>query len=1403
MEAENTMTGSVLGIDIGSVSLSLVQMDLSGRIRRAIYRPHRGQVRDCLVNAGKDFDLSDVRGIGCTSSSFLMTGKVLIYNPQVAFITAARALCKEARSILVVGAEKFMVIKLSSDGTYESTLTNSSCAAGTGSFLDQQSLRLNLSGAEELSRIAMQNTGPIPEIASRCAVFAKTDLIHAQQQGYGIEAICDSLCKGLALNIADTLFSKEPPAEPVLFIGGVSKNAAVIKHLEAQINSGLLHHEHSHLFGSIGVCYLLAKEKLLQDPGSYTSLDAILLPEDLEKEYFYKPLVLSLSEYPDFSADESYRFTPAISGHTVDVEADLYVSPEKNTVHRVFLGIDIGSTSTKAMIIDEKGSPLAGFYTYTAGRPLEAVKAILEAISDNIKRKKIKLEFLGVGTTGSGRKFIGKIIHADRIIDEITAHAKAAYELHPETDTIIEIGGQDAKFTLMHQGRVTFSQMNAVCAAGTGSFLEEQARKLGCELSDYSEKSGGVIAPMASDRCTVFMERDISQLLNKGYSVSEILATALHSVRENYLKKVALEASIGEHICFQGATAKNKSLVAAFEQKLNRKIYVSKYCHLTGALGTALLLREENLSGSRFRGLSIFKTDIPVTNEPCELCSNHCSISLATIQGETEAYGFMCGRDYHTKKYVRSGFSGLDPLEKRNSLFVHKPQPANKKGPVIGIPASLHLFEELYLWKKFFGNLSIRVVTSENYLNPVKSGKRIAGAEFCAPVDSMYGSALFLAERADYLFIPVILQARDKPDNAMRNFCYYTQFSSALIHALKVNGIQERCLSPLLDFSKGTDDIARKLFHCLRAIIPPEIIYPVMKRAFKEALEDYLDKKKKLVDIFKNEFNPQKDLSVVLLGRPYVILSKSMNKGIPDIFAGMGIKIFFQDMIPVDDGYPEQVELQLDKIPWYFAAKILETARVVAAKPNLYPVLVTAFKCAPDSFIIEYFKKIMHAFGKPYLILQIDEHDSNTGYETRIEAAIRSFRNHAASPVEITGTEVVKVMLYPETKINGKTLLFPNWDSLVAPLLVANLRRAGIDVRLMHPDGLTIRKSMARNTGQCLPLNIITQEFIDYVEYHGLKPENTMLWMADSKLSCNLPLYPSYIKSLLESYGKGFEKADVYLGQVSNMDISLTTCYYTYFAYMLGGLIRRLGCRIRPYETVRGMTDEAIEKSIPILMDAFLGIRAMDDAVAEATALFGTIPKREGHKPRVAIFGDFYVRDNDIMNQDLIHAIEDAGGEVVTTPYNDYVRITFENAIRRLAGRGEYYKIGQYRIILGFLKIIEDKYYKYFKPYLGKKPVIQPRKLEKHLSAFNVKPYHSGESFDNILKIFYILENHPDISLFVQTNPSFCCPSLVTEAMTSEIKRITGIPVVTITYDGTTEYKNDVIVPYLHAGISF
>jgi predicted CoA-substrate-specific enzyme activase len=1396
-EAGHHPIETLLGIDIGSVTISMVQMDLSGQILKTVYLFHKGQVRECLRSAGQQVDLSTVHGIGVCTASCFNPEVVMFCNPQVAVIRAVKLLCPQAKSLLLVGAEKFSLIRFDEQGNFESARSNSSCAAGTGSFLDQQAFRLNLSGIEELCEIAANNKGPVPDIASRCSVFAKTDLIHAQQRGYSPEAICDSLCKGLATNIVDTLFNQEAHLSPTFFAGGVSKNAAVLRHLEELLNTQFLSNEYSHCMGAIGACYSLLQQKQVFSDRPITSLDEVLLPDDTGKTYFHPPLALTLSEYPDFRSEDSWSFKPVVSSHQSDVQVDLYAPMAEGQEYETFLGIDIGSTSTKAILTGTDHLPLAGFYTYTAGKPVEAIQSIFEAIDALMRKHGVMFSFRGVGTTGSGRKFDGKIIHADLIVDEITAHARAAYELNPNTDTIIEIGGQDSKFTLMHDGMVTFSQMNAVCAAGTGSFLEEQAGKLGCPLSAYSQRTEGVSAPLASDRCTVFMERDANHLLNKGYSVEEILATVLHSVMENYLKKVAVEGSIGDHICFQGATAKNRSLVAAFEQKLGKKIFVSPFCHLTGALGIALLLGEEKPFETAFRGLGFYKEPVRIRSERCTFCTNHCHISLATVHGEQEAYGFLCGRDYETKKHVAIDSPVFNLLEQRaRILHINQPKTFSRE-LIIGLPASLHLFDELVLWKRFFGNLSIRTITSESYPDPVKAGKRIAGAEFCAPIDSIYGHVAWLSDKADYIFLPVSLETRDKSERSERYYCYYTQYSASLIHTLKDKRITGKMISPMLDFSKGNRQVIKQLAESLQPVLGPAITPGKIKQAFEEALRFSHDRKKKLFSLFKTEFQPDNGISVVLLGRPYVVLSKSMNKGIPDIFARMGVKTFFQDMVYPDELQPEETELLLQKIPWYYAARILETAKTAATAKNLYPVLITAFKCAPDSFIIEYFKKLLNDHHKPYLILQIDEHDSNVGYETRIEAAIRSFRNHSVLNRKIPVPKSLQLLPHLETRINGKTLLFPNWDNLVAPLLVANLKRGGIDARLMDSSEMIIRKSMASNTGQCLPVNIVAQEFIDYVEQHHLQPGNTMLWMTKCYITCNLRLYPFYVKNLLEDYGHGFEKAAVYYGELTHLDIAVSTSYYAYFAYLLGGLIRKLGCKIRPYETIRGETDDAIEKCIRILEPAFLGKRPMEAAVTEAISLFDNIERKPGNKPCVAIFGDLYVRDNDIMNQNLIHDIEENGGEVITTPYTDLVKINIENVIRRAKARGDYFKAGLFRVMLSSIHIFEEKYYKYFKKYLGNKPVVDPLRLEKNLVKFNITPFHSGESYENILKIFYILENYPDISLFVQTNPAFCCPALVTEAMAQEIKRITGIPVVTLTYDGTGGNKNDVVISYL------
>jgi predicted CoA-substrate-specific enzyme activase len=1390
---------SVLGIDIGSVSFSAVELDSAGKILKRYYQFHKGNIRNVISEAGRVFDLAHIKGVACTSSSISLNNKhISSYNTQLAIMGATKHLCENAASVLHIGAEKFMLIRFGCNGSYQSSKTNTSCAAGTGSFLDQQADRLNLSGIEELCEKALKNKDAIPFIASRCAVFSNTDIIHAQQRGFSIEAICDSLCKGLAENINNTVFNQELPALPLLITGGVSLNKVVRKYLEGILKTEFLHHCDSHLFGAIGAALLFLRENRGNlNTLNIDSLEELLSPENNEKQYFYGPLSLSLTSYPNFKSNKSFCFKPVVASHQAKVEVDIYTELVPGTGYIVYGGIDIGSTSTKCILVDKGKNPVAGFYTYTSGKPLSAVKSILETIDHIQNREKIEFSIAGMGTTGSGRTFIGRILNADLIVDEITSHAKAAYELNPETDTIIEIGGQDAKFTLMHEGTVTFSQMNTVCAAGTGSFLEEQAKKIGCSISDYPLKAENARSPLASDRCAVFMERDISQLFNNGYSVNEILATALHSVTENYLKKVAIEASIGQNICFQGATAKNRALVAAFEQRLGKPVYVSRYCHLTGALGAALMLLEERTGKTSFTGIGIYNEDIGIETETCTLCTNNCCISVATVSGEKVAFGFMCGRDYKTQKYTSRNRTGFDLLKTREEIFSYKKVFNLRRDIIVGIPATLHLFDELLLWKRFFNNLSIPVISSENYHDSVKAGRCLAGAEFCSPVNSIFGHVVYLSDKADYIFLPVLLQTRETLKESEGLYCYYTQFSAALVHTLKINNIPDKCISPLLNFNKGKYHVAQKLLQYLKPLFKTGINYFTVYNAFNEALSYYLSRKKQLGNVFIKEFDPQKGISVVLLGRPYIVLSKTLNKGIPDIFNGLGVKSFYQDMISTDEMDQEDITVLLKKVPWYFVAKILETSRIIANTKNLYPVLITAFKCAPDSFIIEFFRKIFKSSRKPYLILQIDEHDANLGYETRIEAAVRSFRNHAEGGGDSPKFKTHQIFPEIARNIRDKTLLFPRWDPVVSPLLVSNLRRLGIDARLLKSSEMIIRKSMAHNTGQCLPINIITQEFIEYVTENGLKPENTMLWSIESKLSCNLRLYPEYTKSILENYGKGFENAEVYSGLITHLDISLSACYYAYFAYLIGGMVRMTACKIRPYEIITGETDRVVQKTTEILEKAFLGLRPMDNSVSEVISLFDSIARKPGSRPKVALFGDFYVCDNEIMNQELTRTIEEAGGEVIATPYTDQVRMSLENSLRRNVYRGEYFTAAEHRLISSCINLFDDKYYRYFEKFLGPKKVIDPKKLEKNLSRFNINPYHSGESYENILKVFYFLENYSDIALFIQANPAFCCPSLVTEAMTGEIRNITGIPVVTITYDGTNDYKNDIIFPYL------
>ncbi|HHO76951.1 MAG TPA: CoA activase, partial [Deltaproteobacteria bacterium] len=1052
-------------------------------------------------------------------------------------------------------------------------------------------------------------------------------------------------------------------------------------------------------------------------------------------------------------------------------------------------------TSTKAVVMDRDKRVLAGFYTSTSGRPVDAMCSLCEAIDDLMQRKNITFNVIGSGTTGSGRKLIGGIVGADIVLDEITAHARAATELNPDVDTIIEIGGQDSKFTTLSKGRVNFSVMNAVCAAGTGSFIEEQARKMDCPLSEYSQRTQGIRSPISSDRCTVFMERDMNHYLCNGYTSDEVLASALHSVCENYLTKVAIEGSIGKTVFFQGATARNKALVAAFEQRLERPILVSKFCHVTGALGVALQLADDRIETCRFCGLDLYKKKIPLRSEVCSLCSNNCKLTIAEVDGRSIAYGFLCGRDYDTGKYVNNNTSGFDLLKRRSKIENLPRKSTYTRDFTIGIPSALHLFEDQSFWKCFFDGVSVPTVFSSELRDAHKTGKNLAGTEFCAPMTALYGHVMHLLDKADYVFVPYYFEDRQKNKDIRCQYCYYTQFAPSLVKALDDGRKNTRVLTPVVNYLYNRLHTKYQLYKMLKRITRGDVTLMDVSSAFDKAVKHKESCMKELQDCYVQEMKRPGNVSVVLLGRPYTVLSRSMNKAIVDIFAAKGVRVFFQDMVESREGEMPSLERLIDDIPWKFASRILQTAQEVGQTDGVYPVLVTSFRCSPDSFAADYFKKVMNSYDKPYLILQLDEHDSSVGYETRIEAAIRSFSNHFTSQEHAVVKDFPSIM--PSSSLSGKTVLFPNWDPFSCRSIVASLQREGLDVRLLEEQHTSIARSLQYNTGQCIPINIMAQEYIDYIEKYSLDPGQCILWMANGQIACNLKLIPHHIKSILNSYGRGMEKAQVYQGNISFMDISLRAAINAYFAFMFGGMLRRLVCRIRPYEVEKGSTETASADCLRLFAEAFAGRMSKEDALRIMVHDFENIPVKKETRPKVAIFGDLYVRDNDLANQDLIRFVEESGGEVITTPYSTYAKMIAGPYFRKWFTEGKYLHTFSTKALFSTLNTLEKRYYKYFQLLLDEPDHVFDDSSEEILARYSIINEHTGESMDNILKIHYIKKFYPDVALFVQTSPAFCCPSLVTQAMARHIESITGVPIVNITYDGTFGDKNNVIIPYL------
>jgi predicted CoA-substrate-specific enzyme activase len=923
-----------------------------------------------------------VEGIRVTGSGSQLISKILgIYfeNEFRAIAKGIRVFYPHVRTVFEMGGESSKYIRL--EPTNHSRYlgitdysTSGDCAAGTGSFIDQQATRL-LYKVEEVGPVAC-GASCAARVAGRCSVFAKSDMIHAQQKGYTTDQILRGLCDAVARNFKSAIVKGRAVTSPVAFIGGVAQNQAVknaiqeaFKLCEADFIVPELHA----WMGALGAAMF-------------------------ESEEWRKRSFKGIHQLKQHTAKQTFAGTEALSMEKVLLLRDKVKDPPlppPGTKVPSYMGIDIGSVSTNLVVIDEHGNLLHEIYLRTQGRPIEVVQKGLQEIEEQIGDL---LDIRGVGTTGSGRELIGELIGADTVNDEITAHKTGSthvckiLQMEP-VDTIFEIGGQDSKFIRLDHGVVVDFTMNEACAAGTGSFLEEQAEKLGISIKgEFAQLALDSKTPARlGERCTVFMERDVTSLLLKGAEVGDLAAGLAYSVALNYLNRVVRGRKIGKNIFFQGGTAYNDAVAAAFSQILGQEIIVPPHNGVIGAIGMALLARDRMANSeqpSKFRGYDLDRVDFTTREFVCQACSNTCDIKEFKIEGNKTYWGDKCSDKFRKRARTDRVPVIEDLVEYRDQALEDVLRPPQGRR-TIGVPRTMFYFDRFPFWCAYFQELGFDVVTSPQTDRKIATvGDEMAVAQPCFPVKVAHGHVQYLLDKkVDYVLVPNVVNQECPNDSSESFLCPWNQTLPFVIRSTsQIAPWSDSILAPTVHFKLGRDHVKSELAEFAKQSFGISKKQSDRAAAAAYTAQSEFSEKLLLAGIKAiDELERKDEPALILIGRPYNIYDRSVNCDIPRKLRTLyGVNVIPLDFLALED---EDISDINDNMYWNSGRRILAAARIAKRNPNMHLVFISNFKCGPDSYIKSF---VDDAAGKPGLVLQFDGHGNDAGFITRCEAYLDS-----------------------------------------------------------------------------------------------------------------------------------------------------------------------------------------------------------------------------------------------------------------------------------------------------------------------------------------------------------------------------------------------------------------------------
>ncbi|MDR1395316.1 MAG: acyl-CoA dehydratase activase, partial [Deltaproteobacteria bacterium] len=983
-----------LGLDAGSISFKAALLAPDGSLVFQEYVRHQGRpyqaALQTLEKLAQNFDLRclhppRVTGTASGHLASLLGGQPL--GEVMALTAAARSLSPDAQSLVPqslidIGGEDTKLLWFKNTGgdlILADFAMNTLCAAGTGSFLDQQAHRLGYD-ISQFGELGLKSEVP-PRVAGRCSVFAKSDMIHLQQSATPDYEIIFGLCLAMARSLKSGLAKGRLLPAPVLFTGGVAANPGLIRALREvlELDGSLIIPETHFIFGALGAARWAFEEKAGRAGLDLSRLKAFARNPPSQTERL-PPLVRPARK-------------PALS------EFDwAKVDPQKPL--EVYIGVDVGSVSTNVVLVTAEGRLAAREYLPTAGRPLEALKQAMDRI---LPQAGGKTRVLGACTTGSGRYLSADYLGADLTVNEITAQAAAAVSIDPSVDTIFEIGGQDSKYISLSRGVIVDFMMNKACAAGTGSFLEEQADKLGLSIKEeFGDLALSSRAPVAlGERCTVFMESDLIHHQQNGVGLADLTAGLCHGIAANYLGRVVETRPVGRRIFFQGGTSFNQGVAAAFAAKLGREVTVPDNADVTGAVGAALIARDRRTwAESTFAGFDLSRRRYDIQSFECRHCANHCEIRKVSVEGGRPFfYGSRCDR-YEDAARPKKIPRFPDLFQYRSEAAFSCPElqkllndparPLNKGR--IGLIRTMFFAELGPFWSVFWASLGYEPVWSDpTTKSTIHLGCERTESEFCFPIKSAHGHLLNLREKnLDHIFLPSVVNLPpDQTDPARDNAaCPYAQ-SLAYTAPAALELEKPYLLSGPVFFGQGP----KPLLDSLKEIAAP---LRAGRREIRKALEAAWaaqanfasrleDKGRRTLEALGPE-----DTAMVIVARPYNGFDPGLNLRLHQKLADLDILGLPLDFLPLSNGAHPEARSHY----WRYGQKITAAAAAISGDPRLEGLYISNFGCGPDSFILHFFKHLMGP--KPFLEIEIDEHSSDVGAVTRLEAFLDSLASRKA-----------------------------------------------------------------------------------------------------------------------------------------------------------------------------------------------------------------------------------------------------------------------------------------------------------------------------------------------------------------------------------------------------------------------